>query len=223
MSGDLIPQRRRAALARPAVGEELDHAQSLARLDVRGDRDAAEVVELFGRTGVGAGRALDDVIHASRHPQPTRSGGVHQHDPRAKVGALLGAERRDDAGADGDFIGRDRERLVGDQLRLHDEARRAAERLELVADGCDGELHERDEAYRRDAYRLTGWRDPLDTSPQDAGAKIERSLVAAALAEADVEGLIVDVQPDDLAVRDVDHRLPRLREAIAGLRVGQRA
>ena len=47
--------------------------------------------------------------------------------------------------------------------------------------------------------------------------------MAAALAVADVERLVVDQQPDDLAVGDVDHRLARLGVAVAGLGVGQRA
>jgi hypothetical protein len=42
-------------------------------------------------------------------------------------------------------------------------------------------------------------------------------------AVADVQRLVVDQQPDQLAVGDVDHRLAGLREAEAGLRVGQRA
>src|SRR5690606_33438609 len=43
------------------------------------------------------------------------------------------------------------------------------------------------------------------------------------LAVADVERLVVDEQPDQLAVGDVDDRLAVLRVAVAGLRVGQRA
>ena len=45
----------------------------------------------------------------------------------------------------------------------------------------------------------------------------------AALPEADIEGLVVDEQPNDLAVGDVDHHLAGLRVAVAGLGVGQRA
>jgi hypothetical protein len=41
-------------------------------------------------------------------------------------------------------------------------------------------------------------------------------------AVADIERLVVDEQPDDLAVRDVHHRLARLRIAVAGFGVGQR-
>ena len=42
-------------------------------------------------------------------------------------------------------------------------------------------------------------------------------------AVAHVERLVVDQQPDQLAVGDIDQRLAGLRVAIAGLRVGQRA
>src|ERR1019366_2794809 len=55
-----------------------------------------------------------------------------------------------------------------------------------------------------------------------AGAKVERPFVVTQLAEADVEGLIVDQQTDDLAVGHVDPRLPSLGVAIAGLAIAQR-
>ena len=64
---------------------------------------------------------------------------------------------------------------------------------------------------------------PLDRAPQHAGAQVEHALVAAQLAVADVERLVVDQQADDLAVGHVDQRLARLGVAVAGLRVGQRA
>ena len=47
--------------------------------------------------------------------------------------------------------------------------------------------------------------------------------MAAELAVAQVEGLVVDEQADDLAVGDVHERLSGLRIAVAGLRVRQRA
>src|ERR671929_163599 len=50
-----------------------------------------------------------------------------------------------------------------------------------------------------------------------------RSSLALEPAVAHVERLVVDQQPDDLAVRDVDHRLARLGVAVAALGVGQRA
>src|SRR5262249_32688025 len=39
---------------------------------------------------------------------------------------------------------------------------------------------------------------------------------------AHVEGLVVDKEPNDLAVRDVEDRLPRLREPVGHLGVGER-
>ena len=47
--GDLIAQRRRRALARPSVGDELDDPQALARLDVGHDRHASEVLAALRR------------------------------------------------------------------------------------------------------------------------------------------------------------------------------
>jgi hypothetical protein len=47
--------------------------------------------------------------------------------------------------------------------------------------------------------------------------------VASQRTKTDVEGLVVDQQPDDLAVGDVDEHLARFRVAIARLRIGQRA
>src|SRR3954453_17708041 len=47
--------------------------------------------------------------------------------------------------------------------------------------------------------------------------------MALQLAVADVEGLVVDEQADDLAVRDVEDRLPRLGKPVARLGVGERA
>ena len=89
--GDLIAQRRRRAPARPSVGDELDHAQPLARLDVGHDRHAPEVLAALRRR-LGPGRALDDVIHAGRHPQRALAGDVHEHGAAVAMGELLGAQ-----------------------------------------------------------------------------------------------------------------------------------
>ena len=71
--------------------------------------------------------------------------------------------------------------------------------------------------------RAPGRRDPVGPPGQRAGPEVEHPLVTQQLAVADVERLVVDQQPDQLAVGDVDHRLAGLREAEAGLGVGQRA
>src|ERR1700761_1115777 len=62
----------------------------------------------------------------------------------------------------------------------------------------------------------------MRVSLQRAGPQVEHPLVAQQLAVANVEWLVVDQQAQDLAVGDVDDRLPGLRVAVAGLRIRQR-
>ena len=66
------------------------------------------------------------------------------------------------------------------------------------------------ETSRSSATRTAapGGRDPLDAAAQDPGAEVEHPLVAAQLAVAHVERLVVDEQPDQLAVGDVDEVWP---------------
>ncbi len=65
-------------------------------------------------------------------------------------------------------------------------------------------------------------RDPLDGATEQPRTEIEDALVLAQLAVADVERLVLDHQPDDLAVRDVDHGLAVLGIPVARLGVRQR-
>ena len=97
------------------------------------------------------------------------------------------------------------------------------ERLDLVADRRDRALDEGHEPRRADAHALAGGRDPLDLAAQHAVAQVEHALVPDQPPVAHVERLVVDEQPDQLAVGDVDDRLALLGVAVAGLRVGQRA
>src|SRR5262249_61055219 len=57
---------------------------------------------------------------------------------------------------------------------------------------------------------------------QDTRGQVQPALVRVQLAVADVERFVVDEQPEQLAVRHVDDRLPRLGEAVPDLGVGQR-
>ena len=73
--------------------------------------------------------------------------------------------------------------------------------------------------------RITPWpggREPAHLAPQHALAQVERALVALERAVAHVERLVVDEQAQELAVRDVDHRLARTRGSRSRLGVGQR-
>ena len=96
--------------------------------------------------------------------------------------------------------------------------------LDLVADRGHRALDEGDEPRRA----LTSISRPLGERQWTwrvsvAGAQVERARVVEQLAVADVERLVVDQQPDDLAVGDVDDGLAVLRVAVAGLGVRQRA
>ena len=91
---DLVAQRRHRALARPAVGEELDDAQPLARREVGGDRDAAEVGPALRRRRRSRPGALDDVVHAGGHPQLAAPASSARARPRVAVEEALRDERR---------------------------------------------------------------------------------------------------------------------------------
>src|SRR5262249_19619102 len=56
-----------------------------------------------------------------------------------------------------------------------------------------------------------------------AREKVEHALVTEHPSVPDVEWLVIDKQPDDLAVGDVHQGLARLRVAISGLRIWQRS
>jgi hypothetical protein len=113
-------------------------------------------------------------------------------------------------------------RLVGDQLRLQHEVDLPVERLDLVDDRRERPVHERHHPRRADPHPTVRRRLPLDAPVQHARLQVERPLVRDQRAVPDVERLVVDEEADDLAVGDVDDRLPRLRVAISGLGVGER-
>lgn len=112
--------------------------------------------------------------------------------------------------------------LVGDQLGLDDHARTAVDGLHLVGDGRDRPLGEGDEPGRAHPDGGTRGRGPLAGAGEQPGAQVEDALVGTQSSVTQVERLVVHEQPDDLAVGDVDDRLPGLRIAVARLRVGQR-
>jgi hypothetical protein len=88
-------------------------------------------------------------------------------------------------------------------------------------------------AMRHGSIRQT---DDLDVCPRRSGesrtprrgaqhtrAKVQHPLVAHKLAEAHVERLVINQEPDDLAVGHVDRGRARLRVAVASLGVRHRA
>jgi hypothetical protein len=76
--GDLVPQGRHRALPRPAVGQELDDPQPVARFEVGGDGEACQV-RLAHHTRLGDGWPLDDVVHPRPHAQLAGPRRVDEH------------------------------------------------------------------------------------------------------------------------------------------------
>src|SRR5262249_35786129 len=63
--------------------------------------------------------------------------------------------------------------------------------------------------------------DPFGAAAQHTGTEVQHPLMRAQRAVADVEGLVVQEQPDQLAVGDVDDGLPGLRQAVDRLGGGE--
>ena len=188
---DLIADGRHRPLARPAVGEELVHAQALACRELRRHRHATDVRSALSDR-LGAGRALDDVVHARGHAQVAPLGRVHQHDARVAVEEALRHEwSLEGRCCTGIVCGR-RARLVRDQLRLHDDTHRLLDRLDLVQDRGSRALDERDHPRRADADGRTGRRLPLDPALECPRAQVEHTFVRDEASVADVERLVVD-------------------------------
>jgi hypothetical protein len=81
---DLVAHRRKGAPARPAVGQGLDHPEPLAGLEVRRDRDPAEILaaqDVCRRLGW----RIDQVVHRRRHEQVARRRPVRQRHPQLVV------------------------------------------------------------------------------------------------------------------------------------------
>ena len=219
---DLVAERRQRPLARPAVSEELDDPELLARLELRAHGQPPQVGLALGR-GHGALGAFDHVVHARGHPQAARARAVHEADPERVVGVVLGDQRRRQRRRRARVVRLVGAGLVRDQLGLHADADRRSDRLDLEQDRRDRPLHERHHPRRTHVDGLAGGRDPFGLSAQDPFAQIELPLVADQLPVPDVEWLVVDEQAEHLAVGHVDERLARLGIAVGGLGVRQRA
>ena len=107
------------------------------------------------RGDLGAVGPLDDVVHPRSHPEPARAGDVAEHHAVVVADELLGAKRGLQRRR-GARVGLDRRGwLVGDQLRLDDEARGAVDRLDLVQDRRDGPLDEGHQSGARESDLAT--------------------------------------------------------------------
>src|SRR5262249_34560241 len=135
---------------------------------------------------------------------------------------VLGDQRRLERGGGARVVGVRGRRLVGHELGLDDHPHGlAVDGLDLVADRGDAAGGEGDEARRVELGLAARRGAPADVAGERAGLEVERAGVLEQLAVAQVERLVVDEQPDDLAVGGVDDRLAGLGVAVAGLGVRQ--
>jgi hypothetical protein len=153
--GDLTANRRQRARARPSVGEELHDLEALTDQQVRVDGDACEVGGGL-RAEAGAVRPGHDVVHPRRHAQAARARDVREQGRGLTVAPRLRLERRAQRRGRARVALRNGEGLVGDELRLHDDAGAGLERLDDIAHRGDPALDERDEAHGRDPHGLAG-------------------------------------------------------------------
>ena len=109
---------------------------------------------------------VDDVVHRRRHAQPAAPGPVDEQ-RLARRAAMCSSETSGDssAAATRGSPRADGQRLVGHQLRLHDDVGAPVERLDLVDDAHDGAMGERHEARRGHAHACGA---PASTTPRSA-------------------------------------------------------
>ena len=107
--------------------------------------------------------------------------------------------------------------LVGHQLGLHDQSQRLADRLDHVLDGGHRPLGERHQPPGSNPDPATGWRFPVGVAGQRSGAQVQHPPVLQQAAIADIERFVVDQQPDQFTVGDVDDRLAGLGVAVGRL------
>ena len=223
-AADLVDEGGPGPLGGPAVAHVLDDAELFARRDLGRDHQAAEVGERLGLDRHPLG-AVDVVNHRGGEPELARAGGVHEEGPRlvAVHGHVILADQGLGQGRGGAGVaGGGRDVLVGDQLRHQHQAERLVDRRDRVGERGDRALGQRDEPDGVDLDGVPGGRRPGDVPGQGAGPQVEGAGVLADGAVPDIERLVVDQQPDDLAVGDVDDGLPGVGEPVPGLRVGQR-
>ena len=176
--GNLVPQCRPRTLRRPAVGDELDQAQPLARLEGGGDRHAPEVGEALGRD-VRRRRGPITVVHGHGDPQAAPGRGVQES--RGGTGRIRGTPSaaalrarpttRGSPPAAGTH-------LVRHQLGLDHHPHRRVERLDLVGDGGHRALDQRHQAGRAHPDAAAARRHPLDPALQQCRRGSPGPLVA---------------------------------------------
>jgi len=160
-STDLVAHGGARPLARPAIREELDDPQPLFLREIRRNRDPTDVLTALRHRRRTLG-PLDEVVYRRRHSEPTPPGRVDEGDPCIAGQELFRLERRFEHGCCSRVGLGQAARLVGDELRLDDDAQWGIEWLDLVENRGGRTLDERDESRRADPDPGSRRRDPVD-------------------------------------------------------------
>ena len=151
--------RRAGAVGGPAIAEELHQLQALAGLRARG----ATVNAPVGRRpwSTSAVPAPDTRCACRGHPQAAVAGPVHQHGAGLVGHVLLASSGASSAAAVRGSLPSGGSASLATSSDCTTIRERRVERLDLVADGGDRPLGERDEPLGVDPHRRAGRRDPL--------------------------------------------------------------
>ncbi len=218
--GRAAPGRVRSQ--RPAVGHQLDEPEALPRLEDVGDHERGPSRPTSPSRSVAAVVPSTTWSMAAARPQAAPPGPVDEDRNLAVEHVLLGPQRRLEHRGDARVPARWR---AAPRWRPARTARRRwpARRPAPPRRGWPTMARWVNETSRVEVTRTV--RRPASSTPparQRPGAQVEHAIVREQVAVADVEGLVVDEQPHQLAVGDVDHRLARLGGAVLRLGVGQR-
>ena len=213
-SVDLGPQSRRRPLAGPAIGQVFGERDLVTDLHLGGDRETGQVAaEDLAAHRV---RCVEFVVHGGRHAQPGLPGVMPEYGTMPVGFGEVGHQGTIQRRRDPRVLTLLWRRLIGEQVRLQDQLHVVVEGFDLVADGRDRTLGERDESFGAHPHPSAGGRGPFGDPLQGSGAEVEGPLVFLRAAVPQIHRLVLDEQADDLPVGHVDHGLTVLGIAVTG-------
>ena len=168
------------------------------------------------------GRGVQHVVHPGGNAQPTVLGAMNQDGAEVVTVGELSLQRPDQRRWVTRITGCCDGAVVRQEVGLQCGVEPVVQGFDLVGDGREHALGERDEPLRRDPDARAVRRRPVGPTLENAGAQVQRTLVEVDPAVLQVERRVPDVEPDELSVGHVDDGLAGLREPVASLGVGER-
>ncbi len=215
---------RRRAPGR-VIGHVLGKMDAHPRFRIDGKNDLARILRACALVRMRAFR-IERMLDAAGQPHPAVGRFVTQHDapitnafyralkhPARKAPAPTGVADR------GLFDGIG---LLIIYLRRNDHGCVGVQNGDLIRDRRQVPVLKRDEPARFDGHVLARRRLPQNLPVERPGLHVERAFEAEQCCGGKIKGLVVDVQPDDFAIRHVDDRLPGRGEPVGDFSVHDR-